>query len=399
MLHKLKTIVFISGAWPDRSKGYSIANLATLDFFSNRIEQCIYLGPSDDYVNQNIQKDYKRVDFVPSGFERKPKSIRFVKSLFSKYPAITERFWKDFSRVESEISIRCKFEESETLFFYEDIPSAYLIFYLKKRFPGAKHFVRSHNVVYKGFSGLSKSQGLIKKIAWNIELKKIKKFEKKVFGTADKFYAISNEDASIYREDLDIIPDGIVDFFIDVNRYRSIGAAQNNIIYLGSADLRKAQALQKFIQESWPIIQSKNAKTKLLLAGRNTEQFHNPPNRVYGYGFIESEIEFLQKGSVFINPQLSGAGIKIKSLIALAASKLLVTTKIGAEGTGIENGVHCVIENNFYKQAEIINSFLQKKENYFELIQAGRDYVFNNFKKEHFYKKMYELFDSNKFKN
>jgi len=292
----------MSGAWPDRSKGYSIANLATLDFFSNRAEKCIYLGPSEDQPKHDVVRKYNNVDFVPSGFERRSISIRFAKSLFSKYPAITERFWKDASRVENEISKRCKIEENGICFFYEDIPTAYLIFYLKMRFPSVKHIVRSHNVVFKGFSGLTRNQGLLMKMAWNIELNKIKKFEKKVFSAADQFYAISVDDADFYRKELDINPDGIIDFFIDLNRYKTLKTVQSNILYLGSADLRKAQALKKFIQKSWPIIRDECPKVKLLLGGRGTEQFHDPENRVYGFGFIESETEFLQRGSVFINP-------------------------------------------------------------------------------------------------
>jgi len=75
----------------------------------------------------------------------------------------------------------------------------------------------------------------------------------------------------------------------------------------------------------------------------------------------------------------------------------LLTTNIGAEGTGLKNGVHCIIEDNFYRQAEIIINCLKKKENYVKLIKAGREYVFDNYSKEHFNDKMLKLFDDPNF--
>ena len=392
MINHIETIIFISGTWPDKSKGYSIANLAALDFFSNRIKKCLYIGPGEEKGDQDTFNEYKNVDFVPFAFDRKPKSIRFFRSLFSKFPAITERFWINPSGIEDEINKRCKNSTDKICFFYEDLPSAYLLFQLKKRFPDSIHIVRSHNVVYKGFQGLLNNSNLFMKLFWHIELNKIKAYEKKIYTTADQFYAISEDDAVFYRDKMNIDPDGIIDFFLDFEPFVGLTSTQNNVIYLGSADLRKGQALTIFIQKSWPLIRDACPGVKLLLGGRGTEHFHDPSNRVFGYGFIESEIEFLQSGSLFINPQLSGAGIKIKSLIALASLKLLVATKIGAEGTGLENRVHCIIEDDFSKQAEIIIRFLKQQDDYHNMIEAGHKFVFDRFSKERFYENMQKTF-------
>ncbi len=392
MINHIETIIFISGTWPDKSKGYSIANLATLDFFSNHVEKCIYIGPGEEKVEQNILKKYKNVDFVPLAFDRKRKSIRFLKSLFSGFPAVTERFWKDKSAIGKEIRNRCAKSPEKICFFYEDLPSAYLLFHLKKRFPASIHIVRSHNVVFKGFQGVQKNKNPFMKLFWHIETKKIKAYEKKVYQAADLFYAISDDDAVFYKEKMDIEPDGIIDFFLDFEPFAGLEILQNNIIYLGSADLRKGQALSIFIQKSWPVIRDACPGVKLLLGGRGTGHFNDPSNRVYGFGFIESEKEFLQSGSLFINPQLAGAGIKIKSLIALASSKLLVATKIGAEGTGLKNGVHCIIEDDFVKQAEIIIRYLKQQDDFHSIIEAGRKFVFDRFSKERFYDNMQNIF-------
>jgi len=392
MLNHIETIIFISGTWPDNSKGYSIANLATLDFFSSYIEKCIYIGPSDEKVEWKVKNKYQNVDFAPHSINRKPKSIRFIRSLLSRFPAVTERFWNAASNVEKEIDKRCSKSHEKICFFYEDLPSAYLLFHLKKRFPASVHIVRSHNVVYKGFKGLKTNRNPFMNLFWHIEVNKIKAYEKKIYEAADQFFAISEDDASYYREKMNIKPKGIIDFFLDFEPFVGLTSTQNNVIYLGSADLRKGQALSTFIQTSWPVIRDTCPGVNLLLGGRGTESFHSPANRVYGHGFIESETEFLQSGSLFINPQLVGAGIKIKSLIALASSKLLVATKTGAEGTGLINGVHCIIEDDFSKQAEIIIRYLKNQDDYRSIIEAGQKFVFGRFSKKSFYKSMQNTF-------
>lgn len=392
MLNHIETIIFISGTWPDKSKGYSIANLATLDFFANHFEKCIYIGPEEEEVNQKILNKYNNVHLAPLSFNRKPISIRFFKSLFSRFPAVTERFWNESSKIEKVVDEQCNKLPEKICFFYEDLPSAYLLIYLKKIYPSSVHIVRSHNVVYKGFQGLQKSSNPLMKMFWRIELNKIKAYEKKIFKYSDKFYAISEDDADFYREEMNIKPDGIIDFFLDFNPLVGLHVTENNVVYLGSADLRKGQALTEFIQKSWPTIRDACPDVKLQLGGRGTARFHDSSNRVFGYGFIESEIEFLKSGSLFINPQLTGAGIKIKSLIALASAKLLVATKIGAEGTGLKNGVHCIIEDDFTKQAEIIIRYLKRKDDYRSIVEAGQKFVFDRFSKDRFYSNMQNIF-------
>lgn len=392
MIEHADTIVILSGSWPDKSKGYSIANLATLDFFSRHFKKCIYIGPSDEKVDNKVRKKYKNVEFISFSFDRKPRSIRFLKSLFSKFPAITERFWRAPDKIEQEIRRHCPNSSKETLFFYEDIPSAYFMFYFKKQFPTSKHIVRSHNVVYKGFQGLKVDRNPFITFFWQIELKKIKIYEKKLYDKSDQFYAISKDDSEYYRDQMNIDPDGIIGFFLDFEPYKGLEKKESNIIYFGSADLRKGRALSNFIKSAWPVIRKECPDVNLLLGGRGTEKYHNPSNRVYGYGFVESDIEFLQMGSLFINPQMAGAGIKIKSLVALASSKLLVTTKIGAEGTGLLNGVHCIIDDDFDKQAEIIIRYMKGKDDYSQIIQSGKDFVFDRYSKHRFHQKMQKIF-------
>jgi glycosyltransferase involved in cell wall biosynthesis len=165
-----------------------------------------------------------------------------------------------------------------------------------------------------------------------------------------------------------------VESYDDISRGDS-----SKIIYLGKADFRKADGLDNFLKEGWPKIRSSKPHMEFHLAGQNTEVFHQPENNIYGYGFVEDPKEFLGKGLFFINPQTIGSGVKIKSLVALASQKVLITTSIGVEGIEGKNERDYVEENSYEvlankivdlsndkKSTELIrqNAFNLVKDNY-----------------------------------
>lgn len=388
---KFDVVIFISGAWPGKFKGYEIANLSTLEYFSSKAKYCLYFGPSEQSVGDECINRFTNCSFIPVNFDRKSKSIRFLKTLFSKFPAITERFWGESEEIISIIEMKKKVANEKVLFFYEDIPSAYLLFNLKNKYQDSQHYVRSHNVVYKGFYGMSHQKNLIMNLLWTYELNRIKKFEKKVFDSCDAFYSISEDDSEYYREKMQIYPSGSTGFFLDNEYYKESSQQKNNLLFLGTADLRKGRGLKKFISITWPIVRQHKPNIHLFIAGKNTETFHDPKSGIHAFGFISDEHSFFEKGNIFINPQTEGAGIKIKSVVALAKTKTLVTTSTGAEGIGVRNKIHCMIEDDFVEQASIICELLENRDLQIELATRGYRHVNSKFSKNTFFKQMSNL--------
>lgn len=387
-------IVFISGSWPDTSRGYSIANLSTLSFFSEMGYTSIYVGPSEEKLNSQMEKKFKNVQFLGVDLTRESKGVRFLKSLFSSKSAISVRFWKAAHLLPERLRSAGLVDTNEVIFFYEDIPAAYLLKQLKREFSLANHIVRSHNVVYKGFQGMTNTGNFLMKWAWKLELKKIYDHEKEVFGLADRFYAISEDDAEWYRERMQIKPDGIIGFYLDEIFFQSvpISGSQPNLLYLGSADLRKGQALNRFIKECWPLVRPAVPDATFILGGMGTETVHDPSNGIIGLGYVDSADEVLQKGNIFINPQQVGAGIKIKSLIALASSRLLISTPVGVEGTGLKDGVHCIVAENVDEMAEEIIRYLRNPDEQLRIVDRGKKFVEEEFSKERFFESMENYF-------
>ena len=390
------TVIFVSGAWPGTAKGYEIANLSTLNYFDERGFEIYYFGPSESFQEARLEQR-SNCHWLPVNFSRKPKSLRFFRSLFSSKPAVTERFWNSESEISSKLESRSIRPQRKTLFFYEDVPAASLLFELSKLYPESTHAVRSHNVIYKGFSGMRDQSRGVMKIFWSVELSKIRRFERQTAEQSDLFFAISDDDDQYYKEAMKCETDGIIPCYLEDHYFkRPEERDTNTLLFLGGADMRKSIGLRRFLEVTWPQIRKMRPQARLILGGKNTNRFNNPAENVTGLGFVEDEFSFLSRGNIFINPQTIGAGIKIKSIVALAAGKVLVTTPTGAEGIGLQNDIHCVIEENFSLQASQIVSLLDDRAKRDKLVEAGHRYVLNNFTKSHFFTTMDSLFGSGK---
>lgn len=77
------------------------------------------------------------------------------------------------------------------------------------------------------------------------------------------------------------------------------------------------------------------------------------------------DLEVIYKSaSIFVNPMINGAGVKIKSINAIIEGIPLVSTKIGVEGTGLTNGKHFFEANNPQQFSStlihLLNSYMER---------------------------------------
>jgi len=167
----------------------------------------------------------------------------------------------------------------------------------------------------------------------------------------------------------------------------------NNIIYLGSVDLRKKEGMKSFIDISWPIIKNSLPNAKLLLGGNNTESFSNINKSIYGYGKIENQSDFLKKGLIFINTQTTGSGIKLKSIIAMLSSRLLITTDIGIEGIEGDNKQHFIIANNWIEFAQQVIESAKNISTSIQIAENGKLHFEQFYNFDNFYSNTSKLLD------
>ena len=103
--------------------------------------------------------------------------------------------------------------------------------------------------------------------------------------------------------------------------------------FIGNFDwFPNVDAVNKFIDEIWPLIIAKLPSAQLEIAGRGSEIFNHPQHRIKGLGFVDSLENYYQRQRIMVSPLTYGTGLNMKVLEALLYGKVIVTSRISVRG-------------------------------------------------------------------
>jgi glycosyltransferase involved in cell wall biosynthesis len=96
------------------------------------------------------------------------------------------------------------------------------------------------------------------------------------------------------------------------------------------------EGLSWFLAEVWPRVRTRFPGTTLRLAGRGMRDYARDlrPGGVAVEGEVPDATEFLRSGAILVVPLLSGSGVRVKIVEAMAQGRAVVATSRAAEGLG-----------------------------------------------------------------
>jgi glycosyltransferase involved in cell wall biosynthesis len=109
------------------------------------------------------------------------------------------------------------------------------------------------------------------------------------------------------------------------------------------------QGIIWFAQEVWMRIRELVPDALLDIVGKD------PPSDVRAldgrdgitvHGFVESMTPFFARAHAVVVPILSGAGIRVKIIEAMAAGRAVVSTSLGSEGLGLDDQRHLLVADD-----------------------------------------------------
>ena len=390
-------MIIVAHGWPDNNSGYGIATSCSIAALRQNFKNICYVGVTESKPSLNLQSTYPYIDFIHLSIKRYSLLRRFLSSLLSTLPACVQQF-RDQS-LYCALSEVCEEKKSKygvmPVVIFEGIPIAIFQNYLIKRNLGLKTVVRSHDVLSEAFSNFSKQGNIVIRFAWTLEVSKLKVFEKRTLKMADLVWSITTRDADIYEKYLGVSSNGVLGVYVDIPEEPDMSKVDfSTIISLVTIDYRKEGGLRIFIEQAWPRIKAKIPHARLILGGRNTETFNNTSIGIKGLGFISDTTSQLEKGFIFLNTQDSGSGVKIKSLVAMAWGKLLVSTRVGVQGIEGTPGKHFLCGDEPREIARMIVDAMENPEEKNIIIKNGYDFVKKNYCKEVFLKNSLPLVES-----
>lgn len=208
--------------------------------------------------------------------------------------------------------------------------------------------LRAHNVERQIWERLAETEANpVKKLYKRILSRRIGRLESQTLSKIDLLVPITRNDAAqlpFSPERTYVAPTGI-----EPQKFSAYKepAVPNSVFYIGALDWEPNQeAVLWFVRNVWTSVHQQRPDWELHIAGRNAPkdfaaELTNYP--VIFDGQVQSAQEFIERHNIMVVPLLSGSGMRIKIIEAMAHSRCVVTTPVGAEGIDAENGRQILI--------------------------------------------------------
>lgn len=242
-------------------------------------------------------------------------------------------------------------------------------------------------LVYQRFIESLPKLALLIKPLLQLDVLKIKWWEKYYWRKSKRLAAMSNEDKRFIEKSdpnlkVDVIANGVdIEFF---EKTRKLTQKNPIILFVGNFKwLPNRDATKFLIEEIWPNIKKSIKNARLWIVGRN------PPEDILKFESedinIDSQVEDIReaygKSSVLVAPIRNGRGTKYKILEAMATKTPIVGTRLAIEGLNIINGKEALIGSSSDDLAKQTIRILKDKklesglaENAYELVKNRYDW-------------------------
>lgn len=298
--------------------------------------------------------------------------------LFSSYPYIAERFITKAYQLELE---KCLVETGYDIVQIEGPYLEYYLQFIRKR---SLLSLRAHNLEHRIWDLRGREErNPFKRLYFRSLSRRIYELEKKLLRKLDVLVPISETDAEGFMDMKHNLPVMVCPTGLDLENYPS-GYSEGRIrlFFIGALDWAPNQeGLDWFFESVWPQVLSRWPEHELHIAGRNSSRYFtstHPPN-VYPEGEIDDAISFYRDHNVMIVPLLSGSGIRIKILEAMAMGKVIISSSIGASGLGVTDGVHLFLADSAEDYVRILETLKKQPRLMREIGHQAHQFVTEKF--------------------
>jgi polysaccharide biosynthesis protein PslH len=276
----------------------------------------------------------KLARFITTEIDTTPKLLHALWAFAAGKPYNIQRF---FNRQHADSLKQLLEKESFDIVELEGVYLAQYIPTIRKANPLLPIVLRAHNVEFDIWQGMAtvERNPLKRMYYWQLAASGMR-YEIAAIQDVDAILAITPKDAERFKSlgfkgpihwlpaawQGDVLPP-------------LTGSMPPKVAFLGSLEwLPNVQGLEWFLTHVWPKVLSSVPEAHFTIAGRNPSPSvlsWSYPN-VEVVGLVDDPKQYLADKTVVVVPLLSGSGMRLKVLEALALGKAVVSTKLGAEG-------------------------------------------------------------------
>lgn len=233
-----------------------------------------------------------------------------------------------------------------------------------------KKIIRVHNNESTYFINLGKStSNILKKIYFFQEAKKFSKYSLKIFAKVDRLWFISSAEEIKYRKKHNFNKSIHLPPPVNLKAIqRKLG--NRNVLFVGSLFMdNNIEGIMWYLNNVHKTISALFPDYTLFVCGSIgsfskeffIKKFSKYKNIKLFFNLSDLE-EVYASTSLFINPMLHGAGVKLKSINAIINGLPLVSTSIGVEGIGLVENEMFYLTNTKIEYIDTIKKIFNSNE-------------------------------------
>jgi glycosyltransferase involved in cell wall biosynthesis len=235
---------------------------------------------------------------------------------------------------------------------------------------GAKRVLTLENVTWSYYENRARAERRrLHRAALAAEARRWRRFDLDRFRDYDALVTVSEHDADLLSRAtptrVEAIPSGVDTRALHPGPVA--GGAPPALIFTGTMSWPpNAEGLRWLLREVWPRVRDAVPDARLLAVGgrapEDVRRLAAADDRVELPGRVPELEPWFERASVVVIPILSGAGIRLKVLDALASGRAIVSTTMGAEGAVVRDGEHLVLADDPQAFADATIALLRDRE-------------------------------------
>lgn len=247
-----------------------------------------------------------------------------------------------------------------------------------------------HNAVWQVFDRLQKGErNPLKRWFLGREARIIRELEGKACRRAQIVLAVSEEDKQALQVVVGkTVPIEVVPITVDAEHFTPIWEARNpqpnSLLTIGTMFwLPNSEGVMWWLREGYQQLQMLHPGVTYDIVGARpphalqllAEQYSG----VCVHGYVADAVPFWTHAGALAVPLLSGGGVRVKILEAMAMGVPVISTTIGCEGLSVRNGDHLLTADTPEAFAQACAKVLQDKELALHLTQNARRLILERY--------------------
>ena len=203
-----------------------------------------------------------------------------------------------------------------------------------------------------------------------------KKRELAIYRKADRLWVVTEDDKRALGREVREVPIDILPLIDELHGMKNDFENRNGILYVGNFNhTPNIDAVQFFVNEILPKVEKEIPDIFFQIVGNDPRSITAPLSggNVRVAGYVKDLSEYYNNARIAVAPLRYGAGLKGKIVESLSYGVPTVTTKIGAEGTGLIDGEDAIISDDPGEMARKIINLYNDRDAWTRLSVNGRN--------------------------